>query len=506
MILDKPFKNSKKKSKKKKQGLEVLIPGTKEYWEAIVSELAEKDIEELRQALSPNAKKGEKIEVVNPKSAGIDIGSKEHWVGVPPEMAEENVRKFGTFTCDLYEIAEWLTELGITTVAMESTGVYWIPLFQILEAAGIEVCLVNAKYFKNVPGRGKTDRLDCKWLQKLHTFGLLRASFRPDPQICQIRSLLRHRENIVRMGATHIRHMQKALEQMNIKLVNVISNIAGVTGLKIIQAIIDGERDLAKLADLKDYRIKASEEEIIKSLQGDYRDEHLFALKQSLEMYNFVQKQIIECDLEIEKYLQKMDKQDEPGQATFEFVKTGKHRNRKNKAKKNEPRYDANSYLLKITGVDLTKIAGISDSTALTIVFEIGLDMTKWKSEKHFISWLGLCPKPDKSGGKILGTETRKVQNRATQAFRMAALSLNKSDSYLGHFFRKIAAKRGFHKAITATARKIAVIVYAMLKNKMPFKELGPDFYLQQNKEKMIRNLIRRATALGLEVVKPNNA
>lgn len=487
------------------QKIEELIPGTKEYWKAIVEDLVEKDIEEFRKLLAERAKEGEKIEVKNPKAAGIDIGSKEHWVCVPAALDKDNVRQFGTFTCDLYEIAAWLKKCGVTTVAMESTGIYWIAPYQVIEDAGIEVCLVNAKYFKNVPGRGKTDRLDCKWLQKLHTFGLLHASFRPDAQICQIRSLLRNRRALIQMGATRTQLMQKSLEQMNIKLANVISDIVGVSGLKIIEAIIRGERNLLHLAELKDRRIKATTQELIKSLEGDYRDEHIFTLKQALDGYKFIRQQIVECDLEIEKYLQKMDKQPDPSQLTFEFVQIGKHKPRKSKVTHNEPHFDANSYILKITGVDFTEIPGISESSILTIISEIGLDMTKWKSEKEFVCWLGLCPKPDKSGGKVISSSTRKVKNRASEAFRMAALSVQRSQSYLGNFFRKIASTRGFHKAITATARKIAVIFYSMLKNKIPYKELGPDFYYQQNKEKIIRNLILKAKSLGLEVVVPDN-
>lgn len=488
------------------QKLEALIPGTKEYWNTVVSQLAELDIEKLRESLASRVQKGEKIEVVNPKCAGVDIASREHWVCIPREMEKENIRRFGTFTCDLNEIVAWLIEHGITTVAMESTGVYWIPLFQLLESAGIKVCLVNAKYFKNVPGRGKSDRIDCQWLQKLHTFGLLSASFRPEAQICQIRSLVRHRENLIQMGANHIRHMQKALEQMNIKLCNVITNIVGTSGLNIIQAILKGERNLAKLADLKDARVKATKQEIIKSLEGDYREEHLFTLKQSLDAYKFGQQQLTECDLEIEKYLQKMDKQDVEHQATFEFIPIDKHRGRKTKAKKNEPRFDANSYILKIAGVDLAAIPGLKESTLLTIISETGIDMTPWYSEKQFVSWLGLCPKPNKSGGKVLGTSTRKVQNRASEAFRSAASSLKHSQSYLGNFFRKIAANRGYSKAITATARKIAVIFYSMLKKKVAYNELGPEFYFEQNKEKIIRNIMFKAKALGLQVTRPINA
>lgn len=448
----------------------------------------------------------EKLQVVNPDAAGIDIGSEENWVCVPPNRCKDNIRQFGGFTCDLYAIAHWLKECNVTTVAMESTGVYWIPLYQILEAQGFEVCLVNAKHFKNVPGRPKTDRLDCKWLQRLHAYGLLSPSFRPDEQICQIRSLLRHRENLVRMNAKNIQYMQKSLDQMNIKLAKVISDITGVTGIKIIEAILNGERDLEKLAELRHSTIKAPKQEIVKSLEGDYRPEHLFTLKQSLEAYNFIKEQILQCDGEIEKYLQEMDKTDNtPTQITFEFIEQPKTNSKYKKPNKNSPNYDANSYLLKIAGVDLAKVPGLDGSTAQTILFEIGLDMHKWKSEKHFASWLGLCPNSKKSAGKILSSKTNKVKNRATSAFRMAARSLQKSQCYLGAFFRRILSRRGFAKAVTATARKLAIIVYHMLKHGVEYQEVGENFYLEKYKEKVLRSLQRRAQQIGFDLVPKTN-
>jgi transposase len=443
----------------------------------------------------------EGFSILNQNAAGIDIGATEQWVCIPANRCEDNIRKFDAFTCDLLEIANWLKDNNITTVAMESTGVYWIPLFQILETRGFDVCLVNARHFKNIPGRKKTDCLDCQWLQKLHSFGLLSPSFRPDDQICRIRSILRHRQNLIRKNSKNVLHMQKALEQMNIKIHHVIDDITGLTGTKIVQEILDGERDPLKLAQLKHFRIKASLEDIIKSLEGDYRSEHLFALKQSFDSYNFGKSQILECDIEVEKMLLKIEKTDK--QATFDFIEEENQikRKKKSKPKRNAPSYDANSYLKNITGVDLTEIPGIQELTAQTIIFEIGLDMSKWDSSKHISSWLGLAPNPQKSGGKVIKQHTKKVSNRAANALRMGASSLKSSKTYLGAFFRKILFRSGRAVAITATARKLLVIIYNMLKNKTPYRELGEEYLLQKNKQRTINRLSNQAKKLGFSLV-----
>lgn len=442
--------------------------------------------------------------VINPNAAGIDIGSAEHWICVPPDRSEQNIRKFGTFTSDLYATAKWLKEeCQITTVAMEATGVLWIPLFQILEEAGLEVWLANPKHCKNVPGRPKTDRYDCQWLQRLHACGLITRSFRPQDNICQIRALVRYRDSLIRMNATNINHMHKALEQMNIKLNLVVSDITGMTGLAIIDAILNGERDPQKMAQLKDPRIKASNEDICKALVGDYREEHLFTLKLSLNHYRFILDQITQCDQDIERHLQQMfqtQEQLQQDQLMFDFAAPLPQK-RKRKPVKNPISFSADSYLYNITGVDLTQIPGIHENTALTIISEIGLDMSKWETDKHFTSWLGLCPNRKISGGKLLSCFTRKVQNRAANAFRMAAMSLKKAQCYLGAFFRRIAAKRDFSKAVTATARKIAVIFYHMLKDGTSFFELGHEFYEKQYREHRIKNLHRQAAEFGFELV-----
>lgn len=441
------------------------------------------------------------FEMINPDAAGIDIGKTHHWVCVPEGRADNSVRRFETFTCDLYDIASWLKQCGVTTIAMESTGVYWIPIFQILEKEGFEVFLVNARHLKNVPGRPKTDNLDCRWIQKLHSFGLLAASFRPEDNICQIRSLIRHRDTLIRQKATSIHHMQKSLEQMNIKLGNVISDIVGVSGLRIIRAILQGQRDFNTIAQLKDKRAKATKEEIIKSLQGDYRNEHLFTLQQALNQFDFYQAQIIECDQEIEKLLLAMDKKTatQQGQVTFAFYNNS---NLKTKRKSsNDPAYDARNMFFDITGIDLIAVDGLGENTVQTILFEVGLDMEKWPTAKHFTAWLGLAPNPKISGGKNIGQQKRKVKNRAAQAFRMAAAALQNSKCALGAFFRRIKGRSGFKKAVAATARKLAVIFYNMLKNGTEYKQFSEEDYLKRFQEQMLKKLQRQAKIMGYQVV-----
>jgi transposase len=382
-------------------------------------------------------------------AAGIDIGSGEHWVAVPKDRDEEPVRRFGCFTSDLHEMAKWLKKCGIDTVAMESTGVYWIPVFQILETQGFEVRLVNARHAKNVPGR-KTDVLDCQWLQQLHTYGLLSGSFRPEDSICVLRSYWRHRDNLIRYAAAHIQHMQKALTEMNLQLHKVISNITGVTGRRIIKAIVEGERDPVKLAQMRDPRIKNDTETIAKALKGDYRQEHLFALKQAFELYFFYQQQIEACDREIEAYFMQLDSKSTP-----DPDKKGK-----TSVSKNDPSFDLGSHLHRLTGVNFTEIDGLNVLTVQSIVSEVGLNAEAFKSGKHFASWLGLCPENRITGGRIIGRKTRKVVNRASKAFRLGAHSLKNSPTALGAYFRRMRARLGAPKAITATAHKLARIFF----------------------------------------------
>jgi len=440
------------------------------------------------------------FERINHHAAGIDVSSTDLWVCVPPEETEDNVRQFGVFTCDLHELSNWLHKHNVTTVALESTSVYWIPVFQRLELDGFKVLLVNARHIKNVPGRPKTDKLDCQWIQRLHTFGLLQGSFRPDDEVCKLRVLLRHRDNLIAFAATYIQHIQKALHQMNLLLDTVISDISGVTGMKILEAILRGERDPNKLARLKDHRIHSSETEIAKSLEGDYREEHLFVLRQSLEFYKYTQQQIHSSEKEVQTLLDSWEK------VIDSHVKPlPPSRCQPKQSQQNQLTFDVRTYLYELIGVDLTQVPGFQASTVITLLSEIGKDLSKFPTEKHFSSWLGVCPCPDISGGKVLKHKTKKVQSRAAKAFRLAARACSKSRSYLGAFYQRMKARIGGPKAITATAHKLAIIFYHMVKNKVAYKELGIDYYERYDKEQTIEKLKKKAQSLGFELVATTN-
>lgn len=437
----------------------------------------------------------EALKQINLNSAGLDIGDDEIWVATPEGRGEESVRAFATFTVDLYALADWLEACAVDTVAMESTSVYWIPIYEILEERGFEVYLVNARHIKNVTGK-KTDILDCQWIQQLHTYGLLQASFRPPEDICALRALVRHRGNLIRACTREIQHMQKALQQMNLELTNVISDITGVTGMKIIRDIVAGEQDPRKLAAHRNYRCAKSEEEIAKSLHGNYKPEHLFALKQALEAYDFFQTQIRDCDYELENlyasFQPKVDIAAKPLQP---------RKRRRNKPEGNEPDFDLRLHLYQMTGVDLTQIDGINALTVQTIISEIGLDMSRWPTSKHFTSWLSLSPQNDKTGGKIIKRRSKKSQNRAAAALRMAASTLRHSKSALGGFHRRMRAKLGPAAAVTATAHKLARIIYAMLEKQAEYVDPGEGFYEQQARQRAIKSLRRKAQNLGLKLV-----
>lgn len=433
-----------------------------------------------------------KLPVMRPDAAGIDIGATEIFVAVPPDRAAENVRSFPTFTQDLYALADWLKQCGVKTVAMESTGVYWIPLFQILEEREFEVCLVNARHVKNVPGR-RTDVSDCQWLQFLHSVGLLRASYRPAQEVCAVRSVLRHRESLVQMAATHVHHMQKALDQMNLQLHHVISDITGRTGLAIVDSILAGERDPQVLAKLRHDRIKASEEVIAKSLVGDYRAEHLFTLCQSLTAYRSYQKLIADCEDEIRQRLQAYQT---PGEAPATGTESG--------AKTEKPR-SAQSTLraeLKRTfGIDLAKVPGIQIGIAQTLFGEIGPDFTKFRSASAFSSWMTICPDNDISGGKVLWAGTRNSQCRAAKALRMAAQSLHHSKSAMGDFYRRMRARLGPPKAITAAAHKLARIIYHLVTTGQEYDESRFAADQQRYNKRQEGKLRAKAKAMGFELV-----
>jgi transposase len=435
--------------------------------------------------------KMDNLSQINFDAAGIDIGSSSIYVCVPEGRDEVSVKKFGTYTCDFQEMAKWLKKCGVTTAAMESTGIYWIAPYEILESEGFKVNLVNAHHVKNVSGR-KTDVIDCQWIQQLHTYGLLSGSFHPEKRISEIRSLVRHRENLVRYRASHIQHMQKALHQMNIQLDNVVGDITGNTGMQIMKAIVSGQRDVKKLASYRDYRCKKTEEEIRKSLEGNYKKEYIFQLKQLLELYDYYGNKIKECEKELEeKYKEFPNKED--GEGSNKKVEK--------EVSKKESEVDIHNELKKICGVDLTEIAGLNVLTVQTIMSEIGVDMSKWKTVSRFTSWLGLCPYNDKTGDKIIKKRTKKTTNRAAKALRIAAQSVHRSQSEIGAFYRRMRVRLGAPKAITATAHKIARIVYTMLKNKTEYKDIGADYYEKQYRERAIKNLKRKAKQLGFELL-----
>jgi len=428
---------------------------------------------------------------LRPNAGGIDIGASEIWVDVGKTDADP-IRMFETFTADLNRMGDWLKSCGIETVAMESTGVYWIPVCQILEAKGIEVYLVNAKQAKNVSGR-KSDMLDCQWLGILHSYGLLPASFRPAKDIGVLRAYMRHRQMLIEYAAAHVQHMQKALTQMNLQLQHVISDITGSTGMKIIRAIVAGERDRKRLAAFRDLRTKANEETIAKALEGDYRAEHLFALKQSLELFDMYQQQIATCHNEIEQHLKNLVTKADP-------AKLQAPRNRKKK-RRNQPEFPIRVQAFRISGVDLTQIHGIHESAALSLIAEIGVDMNAWKTEKHFSSWLALCPNNKISGGKVLRRSTRKSANRAREILQLCAQSLITSRSALGAYCRRMCGRLGKPKGIVATAHKLAVLVYRMMKFGHEYTDIGQERYEEQYKQRLLKRLAQRAQDLGFQLV-----
>jgi transposase len=436
-----------------------------------------------------SGKSSQALTLTHPNAAGIDIGSASHYVSVPPDRDDEPVREFRTFTADLHRLADWLQACGVDTVAMESTGVYWIPLYELLESRGLTVLLVNARHVKNVSGR-KSDVLDCQWLQQLMSYGLLRGAFRPAEGVCVLRSLTRQRDMLLRSQSRHVQHMQKALTQMNIQLANVISDVAGATGQRILRAIIGGERDGKALAALKDARIHASEDEIAKSLQGNWRDEHLFALKQALAAFDFYGSQLADCDAAIETQLQGL-------QAHAGTPARSKKRSRA----RNAPRFDLRERMFQMCGVDLTRIDGIDVTTALVVLSEIGTDMSRFASVKHFTSWLGLCPGTKITGGKLLSGKTKRCANRAAQALRLAAAALRSSKSALGAYFRRLCSRMDKPKAVTAAAHKLARLIYTMLTKGEEYTDQGQDYYEERYRERVLRALAQRAAKLGMQVV-----
>jgi transposase len=429
---------------------------------------------------------------VNANAAGIDVGAVSHFVAVPADRDAAPVREFATFTGDLYRLAEWLRACGVETVAMESTGVYWIPLFQVLEERGFAVKLVDARQLKRVPGR-KSDVVDCQWLQQLHAFGLLAGAFRPDDQICVLRSYMRQRAMLVAYAGQHVQHMQKALVQMNLQLAVVLEDITGATGLKIIHAVLAGERDPHRLAALRHGKCKHSEATIAAALQGDWREEHLFALEQAVDLVEHYHAKIAATDARIQAHLQRF-----ADRGTGAPPPAGP----RPRADRHDLGFDATAELYRVTGVDLTAIDGLQAHTLLKVLSETGLDMTRWPSAKHFGSWLGLAPNNRVSGGKILSRRSLPTANRAATALRVAAQALHRSKSALGAFLRRKAAHLGMPKAITATAYKLARILYATLTTGSAFVDPGQDYYERAYTDRVVKRLSRRASDLGYTLVK----
>jgi transposase len=434
------------------------------------------------------------LEVVHRDAAGIDIGNESHYVAVPPSRDSQPVRRFGCTTAELKTMADWLKQCGIRTVAMQSTGVYWIAVYDILEAAGLHVYLVNARDTKNLPGR-KSDVQESQWLMKLHTYGLLRNSFRPSQEVRTMRTYWRQRNDLVQAAGRHIQRMQKALTQMNIQLANVLSDVSGVTGQAIIKAILAGERHPHKLAAFRDWRVKASEEEIARSLEGNWQEDLLFVLKQEQAGYEFCQQQIAACDGQLEQYLQQREDRSR-GASLPEEMRKGRLQKKKGK-----PLFDLRAELFRMTGTDLTQIDGLDVLTATTILSEAGWDMSKWEDEDHFVSWLRLCPDNRISGDKVIGKGRLPTNNRASIALRMAATTLRMSNTYLGAQFRRFRTKLGSPIAIKAMAAKLARLVYRMLRYGMKYVDQGAQFYDAQHRKLQITHLKWKAAKLGFRVV-----
>lgn len=429
------------------------------------------------------------LPIIHERAAAIDIGARFHVVAVPRALCREPVRTFSAFTGEIERLADWLVSVGIQTVAMESTGVYWVPVFEVLQDRGIEAVVANAREVRAVPGR-KSDVNDAQWLQRLHACGLLRASFRPGRDIAALRTYLRLRERHLEYAAAHIQHMQKALTFMNLQLHHVVSDITGVTGMKIIRALVNGERNPQALATLRDVRCKSSLETVRAALEGNYQPEHLFALTQALALYDFYQARVDECDAEIEQVLVMLN-------ADRELPASPLPESRHKTKQPNAVSFDTRPLLYQLTGVDLTQIHGIGPYLALRLIGECGTDLSRWPTAKHFTSWLSLAPGCKISGGKVLSSRTRKTTNRITAHLRLAAVTVGRTHTALGAFYRRLAARIGKAKAVTATARKIAVLFYNAMRFGMAYHDPGADYYESRYRERVIKQLHRRAAEFG---------
>ncbi|HEX8894655.1 MAG TPA: IS110 family transposase [Terriglobales bacterium] len=476
------------KSKPKEKSKKTTDHPTQRHWH-------EMNRKQRRETMRKIQSEDLTLEVIHPDAAGIDIGNESHYASVPPSRDNQPVRRFGCTTAELKAMAAWLKQCGIRTIAMQSTGVYWIAVYDILEQAGLEVYLVNARDTKSLPGR-KSDVQESQWLMKLHTYGLLRNSFRPSQEIRTMRTFWRQRNDLVQAAARHIQRMQKALTQMNIQLANVLSDLTGMTGQLIIKAILSGARDPHKLAAFRDHRVKASEEQIARSLEGNWQPDLLFVLKQEQDGYEFCQKQMAECDRQLEQYLQGTEDRSQGASLPQE-----KRKDRLKKKKGNKPQFDLRTGLFRMAGVDLTQIDSIDVMTATTILSEVGWDMSKWETEDHFVSWLRLCPDNRISGDKIVGKGRLPTKNRVSTALKMAASSLRTSNTYLGAQFRRLRTKLGAPIAIKAMAAKLARLVYRILRYGMKYVDRGANFYEVQHRLLQIKQLKSKAAKLGFQLV-----
>lgn len=436
------------------------------------------------------------LSLVDPNAAGIDVGGSTHWVAVPSDRDAEPVREFSVYTSGLHELANWISACGVASVAMESTGVLWVPLYEILEKRGIRVCLVNARHVKNVPGR-KSDILDCQWLQKLHAYGLLQASFRPEADFVKLRTYLRHRESLMQSASAHIQRMQKSLTLMNVQLHRAITDVTGETGMRIIRDIVSGQHEPKELAKHRDHRCKASEEEIAEALRGEYREEHLFVLRQALELYDAYQAQILACDLQIERMLEYLRKN--LPQVPPAALSKPRASRKKKRAKEFLPDVREALYCLTL-GVDLTLTTGLGELTALQLIAEIGTDMSRWPTAGHFVSWTTLAPSCRITGGKRLASHRAHSAHPVARILRLSAVNAGKTQTAIGAFYRRLAASKGSAKAVVATAAKLARIIFTMLKNRTSFNDPGANAYELRYRDRVVRNLKRRAAELGFDL------
>lgn len=464
----------------------------------IMEELPVKDKRKRKSTAKRRRKRSQPLEQINMNAAGVDCGSEYHHVAVPADRDANPVRRFRTFTADLRALADWLVECGIETVAMEATGVYWIPLYEILEERGLEAVLVNAHHVKNVPGR-KTDVVDCQWIQELHSFGLLRGGFRPSREIASLRAYLRHRDKLVLGAGDHVRRMQKALVEMNLQLHTVISDITGKTGMRILRDIVAGVHDPKVLAAHRDSRCRATEAEVEASLTGNYRPEYLFALRQNLELYDAHVRQIESCDHEIEALLQHMASHSEQPETP---LPPARHRYYPRGL---GPKFDPRELLYRLTSADLTQIPSIGPYAALRLISEIGTDMTRWPTERQFTSWLTLAPNNKISGGKLLSSKTKPSANRAAVVLRMSAVTVGRTSTALGAYYRRMAYRVSNPKAVTATARKLATFVYRVLRGDIQYADPGADAYDARHRQRIVARLRKRAQNLGLALIDPDS-